>query len=259
MRNLGYLTLALVIAALCAFLPPFGKEAPLVEPKGIRVLDGDTIKLDDGGETRTIRYLLIDTPELHHPSRPVEELGREALLLNNDLLKRGSLRLEFDRELTDRYGRSLAYLFVDDGGEELFINEELVRHGVALPMIIHPNRKYADRIIDALNEARLAGRGLWHLASPRIFTASQAWSEAPCLAGCFITLELSVEKIDRSAKRIVLREGKTALVAYKGPETEGVFSLSTGDRVRATGKLALSFNGCELPIASDLQVERISF
>lgn len=246
-----------LVPSLLYMIYPSG-ESMLEPPAHIRVFDGDTIGINEGTEERRIRYLLIDTPELHHPSRPVEELGEKAKLLNTILLSKGILRLEYDTERTDRYGRSLAYLFVDDKGREVFINEEIIRAGMALPMIINPNRRYVDRIIEALVDAKAAKRGLWGIASERVFSASQVWSEAPYLAGSFITMDLCVERIELSRNRILLREGKTAVIAYKGDETKGVFSLSAGDFIRVTGKLQLSFSGCELPVGSDIQVELLS-
>ena len=206
MRRLILSGMIVCLVASLLFIRHHSGESPLEAPAHIRVFDGDTIGISESGEERRIRYLLIDTPELHHPSRPVEELGEQAKLLNTILLAKGMLRLEYDTERTDRYGRSLAYLFVDDGEKEVFINEEIARAGLALPMIINPNRKYVDRIIEALADAKAAKRGFWSIASGRVFSASQVWSEAPYLAGSFITMDLCIERIDISRNRILLRE-----------------------------------------------------
>ena len=261
MRKIGWFLSAVLffcVLSLLSFTFSETRHSTPLSP-GLKVFDGDTIEVSLDGERTRLRYLLIDTPELHHPSRPPEELGEDAFSLNIELLSRGPLRLEYDMEPTDRYGRKLVYIYVENGEEELFINEVLVRQGLALPMFIPPNRKHADRILLAFEEARDAGRGLWKAASGRLFTAAQAWSEAPYLAGSFITLCMTIEKAETTGKRILLREGRVAVTAYKGPETEGLLSLREGEKIRATGKLLLSFSGCELPVASDLQVTRLVY
>ena len=261
MRKIGWFLSAVLffcVLSLLSFTFSETRHSTPLSP-GLKVFDGDTIEVSLDGERTRLRYLLIDTPELHHPSRPPEELGEDALSLNIELLSRGPFRLEYDMEPTDRYGRKLVYIYVENGEEELFINEVLVRQGLALPMFIPPNRKHADRILLAFEEARDAGRGLWKAASGRLFTAAQAWSEAPYLAGSFITLCMTIEKAETTGKRILLREGRVAVTAYKGPETEGLLSLREGEKIRATGKLLLSFSGCELPVASDLQVTRLVY
>lgn len=257
MRNLSFTLLCALATSFALYLSPApAANAPVAASPGaeIRAVDGDTIEIDAGGERTRVRYLLIDTPELHHPSRPVEELGEEALQLNRKLLAGGISRMEYDRERTDRYGRSLAYVFAVRKGREVMVNEELAASGLALPMIINPNRRYSERILGAIDAARSAGRGLWGLGSLRTFTAAQAWSEAPYLAGAFITLRLTVERRELSRNRLVLRQGRTSIVAYRGRETEGIFSVKEGDRVVAVGKLVLSYAGCEMPLGSDLQL-----
>jgi len=249
----GVLYAVLLTAAAPPAVPP-----PQTVPGSIEVNDGDTITAPVEGERTLIRYLLIDTPELHHPARPEEELAREAREANIRLASSGRVRIEYDQERIDRYGRLLAYVWVSTPGGDLLLNEELVRRGLALPLAIPPNRKYADRIFSAMSEARNENAGLWGRAERRIFTAAQAWNEAAVLAGCFITVRMTVEKREERGRRLLLREGKLSLAAYMAPETEDLWSLKEGDRVLAAGKLILTRTGCELPIASSLQVSRDS-
>ena len=251
------LSLGSLLVLLLAFL---FRESPelLSLPYQASVSDGDTITMEIQGEKETIRYLLMDTPELHHPSRPVEELGKEAREENLRLLALGSIRLEFDRERRDRYGRLLAFVWVRTAEGEIMVNEELVRKGLALPLIIPPNGKYSDRIFSAMAEAREKKRGLWERAAKRIYTPAQLWSEAPYLAGSFVTLKMTVEKADKKGRRLFLREGKVTLSAYRSPETEALWSLKPGDRISASGKVLLSYQGCEIPLVSSLQVSPIS-
>lgn len=250
-----------VLFALCVFLHTIPRRVNVhldpALPDGIRVFDGDTAEFPSDGGTSRVRYLLVDTPELHHPSRPEEELGEEARLLNCALLASGPLRFEHDVERTDKYGRTLAYVFAGEEGSEIFVNEILVREGLAQPLAIPPNRRYAERIFKAFEEAHAEQKGLWSRAHGRVFTSAQVWSEAPLLAGSFLSLFMTIESVELKGRRILLREGRVTVVAYKSPETEGLLSLQKGDKIRAVGKLLLTYNGCELPIASEIQITRI--
>jgi micrococcal nuclease len=118
-----------------------------------RVYDGDTIELSDG---RHIRYIGIDAPETGG-KRPAEFGGDEATELNERFVAGRDVRLEFDRELVDRYGRTLAYVFVDD----TLVNREMVLAGTALAVPYPPNVKYQEELARAMDEARREGRGLW--------------------------------------------------------------------------------------------------
>jgi micrococcal nuclease len=115
-----------------------------------RIVDGDTLTCDDGVR---IRLLLIDAPELSQG--PWGATARDALTA---LAPRGTaLRLEFDVQLRDRYGRTLAYLWLDDGR---MVNEELLRAGVAVVSVYPPNVRHVERLRAAVVEAQEAGTGL---------------------------------------------------------------------------------------------------
>ncbi len=142
-----------------------GPEAPAPagsgDPGGVRaevlsVTDGDTIEVRLDGRTEDIRYIGIDTPEVD-PSIGVECFGHEASSLNHLLVGGRTVRLVFDDELRDRYGRLLAYVFV---GPRL-INAEIVRRGYARTLTIEPNTDRAELFARLEGEAGREGRGLW--------------------------------------------------------------------------------------------------
>lgn len=115
-----------------------------------RIVDGDTV--DCGG--KRIRLLLIDAPE-----RKQAPFGRRATATLARLMPVGStVRVEFDLDRTDRYGRLLAYLFT---GQGTFVNEAIVRQGFAVPLVYPPNVRYVERIRAAASAARAEGVGLW--------------------------------------------------------------------------------------------------
>jgi len=124
-----------------------------------RVIDGDTVRLTDG---RLVRYIGIDTPELRRRVgerwvRDPEPFGEAAAEANRQFVEGQRVRLEYDVQTHDRFGRVLAYVYVGDR----MINEELLRGGFAQPLTIPPDVKYADRFRAVAEEARRGGRGLW--------------------------------------------------------------------------------------------------
>jgi micrococcal nuclease len=115
------------------------------------ITDGDTVVCADG---RRIRLLLIDSPEMSQgPYGLAAKQALEALLPVGT-----SARVELDVEITDRYRRTLAYLY-DAAGR--MVNEEMARLGYALQLTYPPNVLHVERIDAAVEEAREAGRGLW--------------------------------------------------------------------------------------------------
>lgn len=135
--------------------PGRGLEGPVVG-----VVDGDTIQVRLGERVEKVRYIGVDTPELRHPTRGEEPGGREAAAVNRALVDGRRVRLELDVQERDRYGRLLAYVWVD----ERMVNAELVRRGLAQVMTVPPNVRYQHQFVALQREAREAGRGLWRRA-----------------------------------------------------------------------------------------------
>src|SRR4030042_6833798 len=76
-----------------------------------RVIDGDTLLLTNG---ERVRLIGVDTPETKHPKKPVERFGKEAYLFTKEMVEGKEVRLEFDQQRKDRYGRLLAYVYLTD-------------------------------------------------------------------------------------------------------------------------------------------------
>ncbi|HEY3065306.1 MAG TPA: thermonuclease family protein [Methylomirabilota bacterium] len=123
----------------------------------VRVVDGDTVHVRIGDRVEKVRYIGVNTPEVHHPRRGEEPGGREAARVNEALVGEQRVRLELDVRSHDRYGRLLAYVWVGD----VMVNAELVSRGYAQVMTVPPNVRYADVFIQLQRDARKAGRGLW--------------------------------------------------------------------------------------------------
>lgn len=121
------------------------------------VTDGDTIRVAGGARVRLIG---IDTPETVDPRREVQCFGPEASARMRALLPHGTaVRLVYDVERTDRYGRTLAYLYRSSDGE--FVNAAMVRDGFASAYTVPPNVAHADEFVALQREAREHARGLW--------------------------------------------------------------------------------------------------
>lgn len=86
-----------------------------------------------------------------------EPMGQEATALNRQLVEGRRVRLEYDIQTADRFGRLLAYVYVG----ERFVNAELVCAGFAEPLRIPPNVKHAETFNRCATEARHLGLGLW--------------------------------------------------------------------------------------------------
>ncbi len=141
-----------VVARPAADALPSGEDSSVV-----RVVDGDTIVVADG---RTVRLIGIDTPETHDPRRPVECFGAEAASFTATLLPPGTaVRLVYDVERSDRYGRTLAYVYRRQDG--LALSAALVAEGYASLLTIPPNVAHVEELAALAAEARRADRGLW--------------------------------------------------------------------------------------------------
>jgi endonuclease YncB( thermonuclease family) len=123
------------------------------------VADGDTVTLSVIGKTRLIG---IDTPEVYGH---VDCFGPQASAFTDRVLRPGTqVRYRIGREAHDRYGRTLAYVWLRDGR---MFNELLAEDGYARPLTIPPNDDYARLFAAATYEARTAGRGLWRSCPAR--------------------------------------------------------------------------------------------
>lgn len=125
-----------------------------------RVIDGDTFWLkDDDGKVEKIRLIGIDAPESRKSKyKEVEYFGKEAKYFLTDYLKNKKIALEFDVQKRDKYGRTLAYVYVDDG---TFLNDFLVHSGYARAVTYQPNVKYQKQFTESERYARKYNMGMW--------------------------------------------------------------------------------------------------
>lgn len=165
---LGFLAAAALEAASTAYQEAHGgiseqsresHNAILEKRLVIRVIDGDTIV---ASPNEKVRLIGVDTPETAHPKKAVQCFAKDAKEFTRRMVERKSIRLVLDESNTarnhkDRYGRTLAYVYFDDG---TMLNAELIRRGYAHAYTRFPFRHAVEfRKLERI--ARSQAVGLW--------------------------------------------------------------------------------------------------
>lgn len=119
------------------------------------VIDGDTLLL---GNDRFVRYIGINAPEIAHHDKPGEPFGAQAARYNTALVGEQRVRLEYDRQKSDHYGRLLAYVYTESG---VMLNRSLLQSGMAYYLYKAPNLRYAAEFIADQQKAMNASKGIW--------------------------------------------------------------------------------------------------
>ena len=135
-----------------------GKEAVFYPVS--RIVDGDTFWVDNESEKGIkIRLTGVDAPETRNSRNKVKAaFGDESTRYLTDLIAGKMVRLEYDVDSLDQYGRTLAYVYLEDG---TFVNATMVRNGYATVMTTPPNVRYADTFVELARKARKRELGLW--------------------------------------------------------------------------------------------------
>ncbi len=186
MRGKAYLVtiVSLLVTAFSLAQPP--EDAQIV--RIARVVDGDTALLLRTHEY--VRYLGINTPEAGEPYYSV------ATKVNRDLVLRRDVYLEFGPQRRDGYGRLLAYLWVQQDGEWILVNEELLRRGVARLYVLWPKEeKYYDRFRRAVTLAQVEKRALWSKFKDPLPLAAIEAAPVPYLTEA-VTVTFTVDRVE---------------------------------------------------------------
>jgi len=188
MKGRGSLALLLIAAAILLRpwdsapirrLSPLGEQASgpaaseRLRGRVLRAVDGDTleVRLDDG-RTETVRVIGVDTPETVKPDTPVQCFGPQASRFEHREVEGRRVRLLTGVEPRDFYGRLLAYVWIaaDPHAPAVrrgirpgrFLEEVLLRRGLARTLPFHPNDRFAARFARLERNAAKAGKGLWN-------------------------------------------------------------------------------------------------
>lgn len=125
-----------------------------------KVIDGDTFWADnDTKDGVKVRLIGVDAPESKNVfKKKIGYYGKEAKAYLTKMLSGKNVKLVCDVDSLDQYGRTLAYVYLEDG---TFVNADLMKNGYAMLMTIPPNVKFADEFLKLQKEARENNRGLW--------------------------------------------------------------------------------------------------
>lgn len=147
----------IIIMILIMFVPAFSFGAAETWHKVKRVNDGDTITLDND---TIIRLIGIDTPEIRYGEKPGQPLGIEAKKFVTDLIDGQKVYIELDKDIYDKYGRTLAYVFLQDN---IMVNAEILKAGLARVLEIKPNNRYSAYFLSLQQKSMAEKKGLWSL------------------------------------------------------------------------------------------------
>jgi micrococcal nuclease len=178
-----------------------------------RVIDGDTVAIAGVG---TVRLIGVDAPETVDPRKPVEYFAKEAGAFLRLLIQNKVVRLAYDQQRVDKYGRTLAYLYLPDG---MFVNAEIVKQGYGHAYTAFPFR-FMEDFRGYEREARAANRGLW--ATTPIGIAA-----------------LVAESVDEKTTVFVTRTGKMY-------HAVGCRSLARSQIPMALGDAAARYGACNI-------------
>lgn len=162
------LLVGIVIYALVSTISSYNKEKSmkritLIKSEVICVKDGDTYVLKIDGAETTVRLIGVDTPESVAPSDYSKENTSEGKTISEIVKQKlqpgDTLFVEYDVSKTDKYGRTLAYLFFENGQ---MVQEWLLQNGYAQVMTVQPNCKYAERFAEVQHTAADNNVGLWN-------------------------------------------------------------------------------------------------
>lgn len=164
-HSLSYKILVLIIGTLLLLFvntPNAPTEIPINNDlhKINSITDGDTLRIEINGDSKPVRLIAVNTPELHHPSKPVECFGKEAKAFLENLLKDKRVKLEIEPKDsdTDKYGRLLRYLFLEDGTN---VNETIIKNGYGYEATYVEGYKYQKEFKAAQKHAEENKLGLW--------------------------------------------------------------------------------------------------
>ncbi|MDQ7003930.1 MAG: thermonuclease family protein [Ghiorsea sp.] len=198
------------------------------------ITDGDTFKTTKGEK---IRLLGINTPETRKDTSPAQPFANQAKQALKKMIDGKQVRLSFDKEKKDRYGRTLAHIYTRDG---LWVNAELVRLGLAHVYTFAPNTKLANRLTSIEQQAIRQNTGMWSHQRWRVLQVSNLSTN---ILGQFRLVQGEVTKLDKRGWGFNL--GKlTVTIPKKHRASFGKkLRLKIGDTVLVRGKVRLSKRG----------------
>jgi micrococcal nuclease len=156
---------SILLSIILFFITTFAFAQPVLLGtfEVLRVVDGDTIVCLIDNQKRYVRLIGADTPETVKRGTPIQPYGKEATVFTRQAIADSGNKVTLWRDIAkrDRYGRSLAIVYVETENGEKMLNEILIREGLAKFL---SNYKYSQKIkqlfIDAENTAKIEKKGI---------------------------------------------------------------------------------------------------
>jgi endonuclease YncB( thermonuclease family) len=211
--------------ALAQAACPLPGKLPQVKVQ--RVVDGDTVRLVDG---RTVRLIGLNSPELAHRGRAAEPFAVAARAYLSTLVAAngGRVGVQLGEQRQDRYGRTLAHLYDQDGQN---LEAQMLAQGLALMVAISPNVTLVGCHRLAEHEARKRSTGLWKQLRPITPGAIRR--------GGFVLLEGVVQRVERNRGGVWLELGSSTVLHIAAQALQDFASLELealrGRRIEARG------------------------
>lgn len=237
------LAAAVLAATLALHASAYGEEARVA-----RVLDGDSLRLADG---REVRLIGINTPEFGKEGAPDQPLAAAARERARALVEDRTVRLSFDRERFDRYGRTLAYVMLPDGRD---LQRILLEEGLAWFVAVPPNVARLEEYRAAEAVARRQRRGIWGLSVYEPVLAERLASDHP---GGFVHLIGTVRAVRYRREFVLLDLGNRVQLTLPRAADSGFPAPATlkGRRVLVRGWLARHPSGLRLRLTHPAMLE----
>jgi len=253
-RKIHPVALAL-FALLCLTIGPAahsGTLSVLSQSRWVEVseiFDGDTFKTSRG---ERIRLLGINTPEIEHDSSPAQPMGNTARKSLMDLIAGQTVRLDFDTQRKDNYGRTLAQVFLRNS---TWVNGEMVSRGMAHVYTFTPNLRWAGQLTQLESSARKAKRGIWKTERFAVLEANKVKAEH---LGQFRVIHGKVNKRNRKGYALKLGPLNISIPRKYRPYFRTPPDVKPGDYVFVHGVVRASSSGLYVPLHSPFDMEKIS-
>jgi len=197
-----------------------------------KVYDGDTFKTRNG---ESVRLLNINTPEIQHRDSRAQVGGNKAATALRTLILGKQVRLSFDKEKKDRYGRTLAHVWMQNG---LWVNRYMIEQGYAHVYTFEPNTRWAKKLLQVEHIAQRNKRGIWATKRFKLLNSNK-------LSAKFIGQFRVVQgKLDHR-KRWSFQSGKLHISIVK--KARKLFrrppDLQLGQPITVRGKIRISSQG----------------
>jgi len=213
------------------------------------ISDGDTFKTTKG---ERVRLLGINTPEVAHQASPAQPMGNTASKALSNLIAGTTVRLAFDEQSKDDYGRTLAQVYLQDG---TWVNGEMIRSGMAHVYTFTPNLRWATQLTQLESSARQAHLGIWRTERFKMLDANKVTADH---LGQFRVIKGQINQINRNGFGFRMGKLKVSVPRKYRSYFHTPLNINVGNELVVHGVVRASSSGLYLPLHSPFDVENIS-